>query len=1039
MAPSSAPVMGQFSAQQVIIVPLSKLRSITRSFIPLFFALIFILTARAVLGAPVAPDEVTIRQPDGRSFAALPFGDEWYSGYEHQGFTILRRESDGFWVYAQPIAAGRLVPGSLVVGQQSPSGLAPHLRDALLLSEVAVGKAASGVSAAGDPAAPEAAAAWPGASGTQPLLILLVDFTPSTSLGTTAAQWHDAMFKTTGGAKSVKSFYEQASFNQFSVAPAAEIQGTVNDGIVQVTLGYAHPNTGASTGTANRQLVRDALIAADPYVNYGSFDLNSNGYLDVSEIHLIVIPRGFETSYGGAAAACAPNVWGHRSALGGVVAGPVLDGVVIGESAGGGGYMQFGEWHRVNTVTCASGGNMATIGIMAHELGHDIDWPDLYDTDGSSSGVGYWSVMSGGSWGRASGEPIGTTPTLPDAFSKWYQKWITPTAVTTTQSGVAIPNAAQNPVAYQLLPNPNGIDWDFGDGSGIGEYFLVENRQQVGFDAGLFAIGSSSAGCIIWHIDESVTSSNANNNDESHKHVDVEEANPTQQNLDGGPGGNSGDANDPWPGSNNLTAFGAGSTPNSNLYSGAASMAEVINISTAGTGCTVDFLVPPNLEHSGVITTYQTPTQTVTSTLSITNTGSFTLTWTIQEDQAPAGVSLALDGESAPAEAGVVQATAMAVPELVAASDLVITRTLEAAYLLEPGSTSFPAPLALSSSSVVSFILDDGTRDTNVGLGGGSFLWFNRFTPNTADFPIRLDTISIYFYGGLGVSIGQQITLYVYEDTDGDGNPKTGPSLIGTYPTTVQSVNAFNVYTLSPAPVLNGPGDVLIGFFNNTAGTNPPDYPMSADTTSPQSRSWYGTTTVSTWASTSSFNWMIRGSGTAVNAACAVPENVSWLSLSATAGSTISNTVSTVDVTLDSTGLTPAIYEAVLCIDSNDPEEPQVQLPVSMQVCAAPVTPSALSIAKNGSDIDLAWSGSATQFEIWWHTAPYMQAGVDCGAAANCATSGATSYTHVGGGDGSSDYFYTVLAVDSCGGGTVSGQAVSGGGVFSFPITPGTP
>ena len=44
---------------------------------------------------------------------------------------------------------------------------------------------------------------------------------------------------------------------------------------------------------------------------------------------------------------------------------------------------------------------MATIGIMAHEFGHDINWPDLYDVDGTSEGIGEFSLMSGGSWGQS--------------------------------------------------------------------------------------------------------------------------------------------------------------------------------------------------------------------------------------------------------------------------------------------------------------------------------------------------------------------------------------------------------------------------------------------------------------------------------------------------------------------------------------------------------------------------------------------------------------------------------------------------------------
>ncbi len=53
----------------------------------------------------------------------------------------------------------------------------------------------------------------------------------------------------------------------------------------------------------------------------------------------------------------------------------------------------FGEIHQ----STADDMHQATIGVMAHEFGHTINWPDLYDTDGSSNGgVGTWSLMAAG-------------------------------------------------------------------------------------------------------------------------------------------------------------------------------------------------------------------------------------------------------------------------------------------------------------------------------------------------------------------------------------------------------------------------------------------------------------------------------------------------------------------------------------------------------------------------------------------------------------------------------------------------------------------
>ena len=54
------------------------------------------------------------------------------------------------------------------------------------------------------------------------------------------------------------------------------------------------------------------------------------------------------------------------------------------------------------------------IGVCAHELGHLLfGWPNLYDTDESSSGLGNWCLMAGGSW---NGD--GDIPAHPSAWCK---------------------------------------------------------------------------------------------------------------------------------------------------------------------------------------------------------------------------------------------------------------------------------------------------------------------------------------------------------------------------------------------------------------------------------------------------------------------------------------------------------------------------------------------------------------------------------------------------------------------------------------------
>ena len=496
-----------------------------------------------VRGAPVDTSPKVLTQPDGSTFSARAVGDAVSHGVESlDGYTVIRA-STGRWEYADGRAAnGKLKPSGRAVGKDRPAaGTAKHQRDV--------------ASAPTTTLVPEAFN-----TGTQPTLVILAQFTNQLSVGSTPAQWSGKYF---GSGNSVRSYYQQASGNKLDFSPAAESHGQANDGVVGwLTLPYPHPNFGADFSAvvngviAEKQLTKDAILAADPYVNFASYDTNGDGNIQPSELHVTVIVAGYESSVFGS---CGPGVWGHKSNLYGTYT-PLVDNVWTGNL----GYTQFGEWHR--TCSASNWNNMATIGIMAHEIGHDIGWPDLYDTipggqNPDSSGIGKWSVMSGGSWGTLAGQNLGDSPVLPDAWSRSFQGWVTPTPVGSSTS-VTLRSAATSVDAVRLRDNPNGVDWRYG-ASGTGEYFLVENRQRAGYDAAL-----PGCGLLVWHVDETRPGDNSANSNQLRRLVDLEEADGLNQ-LDAP--GYDGDAGDPFPGSTANLAFTSTTNPDSNLYGGAAS------------------------------------------------------------------------------------------------------------------------------------------------------------------------------------------------------------------------------------------------------------------------------------------------------------------------------------------------------------------------------------------------------------------------------------------------------------------------------------
>ena len=152
--------------------------------------------------------------------------------------------------------------------------------------------------------------------------------------------------------------------------------------------------------------------------------------------------------------------------------------------------------------------------MYAHEFGHILGLPDLYDRDdsnGDSEGIGHWCLMASGSWQGWGGD----TPAHMSSWCKSEMGWLEPVVLSSDEISLNIPQVESSPYAVKI--------WE--DDYFWSRYFLVENRQPVGFDSDL-----EGPGLIIYHVDENRRygsyrfSSGPANDDETHKLVDVEEA-----------------------------------------------------------------------------------------------------------------------------------------------------------------------------------------------------------------------------------------------------------------------------------------------------------------------------------------------------------------------------------------------------------------------------------------------------------------------------------------------------------------------------------
>jgi M6 family metalloprotease-like protein len=115
---------------------------------------------------------------------------------------------------------------------------------------------------------------------------------------------------------------------------------------------------------------------------------------------------------------------------------------------------------EVGGVSSCDGSNIMGIGTVAHETGHAFGLPDLYDTSGSTEGIGGWGLMGSGNYARP------YSPSSYDAWSLHALGWATVDTLVSSRTVVAGPRLVSDTIFYARTNNPD-------------EYLLVENRQAV--------------------------------------------------------------------------------------------------------------------------------------------------------------------------------------------------------------------------------------------------------------------------------------------------------------------------------------------------------------------------------------------------------------------------------------------------------------------------------------------------------------------------------------------------------------------------------
>jgi M6 family metalloprotease-like protein len=225
----------------------------------------------------------------------------------------------------------------------------------------------------------------------------------------------------------------------------------------------------ASFGRAH-ELVRDALARADRLVDFTGFDNDGpdgipnsgddDGFVDLVII-LYAVPCQGEWREG--------SVWPHRGAI---------EPIQTGAKSANGGRIRVADY-LILPVQEPGSCEPLQMGVLAHETGHALGLPDLYDYAGAAQGAGDWDLMGTGSHGALH------SPAHLSAWSKEQLGWARVEWLKPGQDSLRIPPVQREGTIFRYdLPGPRG------------EYLLLENRQRLGSDSYL-----PGKGLLVWRVD----------------------------------------------------------------------------------------------------------------------------------------------------------------------------------------------------------------------------------------------------------------------------------------------------------------------------------------------------------------------------------------------------------------------------------------------------------------------------------------------------------------------------------------------------------
>ncbi|MCR6642951.1 MAG: M6 family metalloprotease domain-containing protein [Sporocytophaga sp.] len=482
--------------------------------------------------APYRGDQFELKQPDGSFIKVKVWGDEFYQRIESEDGYTLTKEEDGWIYYAllsedgqKLISTGVKYTGTNIAETRKNAGLnaskLPKEKGIKLSIEAVRRKRAEGISRLGqNKSSLRTSGAQPGdflqLSGNVKGLALLIDFAdePATIPASTLNNlFNQNGFTGFGNNGSIRDYFYEVSGGQLDYT--------------NEVLGYYRSTKPksyyATQGTNVHELLQEVLAWANTQFDFSNLTTTNGEVIAINFMYTGDAP--WQT-----------GLWPHKSGI-----TFYADGVHTGD-------------YQITNIDTSP-----TIATLCHENGHMLfNWPDFYDTDYNSFGLGDYCLMAY--------QGSATNPVYPNAYLRMSVGWETPVFLNDQTGNITVTANSHTPYIYMNTQNRD-------------EMFVIEARTKTGRHAAL-----RDEGLFIWHVDLDGRNYRPQRTPASHYQISIEQADGAYdlENYSNG-----GDANDLFDASSN-SSFNATSFPNSNWWDGSPSGLNISNISAVGSTMTFD-------------------------------------------------------------------------------------------------------------------------------------------------------------------------------------------------------------------------------------------------------------------------------------------------------------------------------------------------------------------------------------------------------------------------------------------------------------------